>query len=333
MLLSPMNIASASWQEAMKSAVRDAATLMRLLGLDSNQVSLSSKGEAQFPVFVPLPYLARIRPGDPFDPLLLQVTPQYAESVDAAGFVADPVGDLEVEKTPGLLHKYHGRVLMVVSGSCAIHCRYCFRRHFPYELAPKSLQQWEPTFRYIEEDDSIHEVILSGGDPLTLVDNTLQSIVERIASIDHVQRLRVHTRLPVVIPQRVTDALCEIFSSSRLATWVVLHINHAREIDGEVEHSISRLRNAGATLLNQAVLLRGVNDNVDALHQLFEKLVDCNVAPYYLHQLDRVAGGAHFEVPPELGRQWIAELRKRLPGYAIPLFVQEIAGEESKTAL
>jgi EF-P beta-lysylation protein EpmB len=222
---------------------------------------------------------------------------------------------------------------MVVSGSCAIHCRYCFRRHFPYELAPKSLEQWEPTFRYIEEDDSIHEVILSGGDPLTLVDSTLQSIVERIASIDHVQRLRVHTRLPVVIPQRVTDALCEIFSSTRLATWVVLHINHAREIDGEVEQSISRLRNAGATLLNQAVLLRGVNDNVDALRQLFEKLVDCNVSPYYLHQLDRVAGGAHFEVPLELGQQWIADLRKRLPGYAIPLFVQEIAGEESKTAL
>jgi KamA family protein len=168
---------------------------------------------------------------------------------------------------------------------------------------------------------------------LTLVDSTLQSIVERIASIDHVQRLRVHTRLPVVIPQRVTDTLCEIFSSTRLATWVVLHINHAREIDGEVEQSISRLRNAGATLLNQAVLLRGVNDNVDALRQLFEKLVDCNVSPYYLHQLDRVAGGAHFEVPLELGQQWIADLRKRLPGYAIPLFVQEIAGEESKTAL
>jgi len=317
----------------MKTAVRDSANLMRLLGLDSNQVSLSSKGEAQFPVFVPLPYLSRIRPGDPFDPLLLQVMPQYAESVDAFGFVEDPVGDLEVEKTPGLLHKYHGRVLMVVSGSCAIHCRYCFRRHFPYELAPKSLQQWEPAFRYIEEDDSIHEVILSGGDPLTLVDSTLQSIVERIASIDHLQRLRVHTRLPVVIPQRVTDALCEIFSSTRLATWVVLHINHAREIDGEVEQSISRLRNAGATLLNQAVLLRGVNDNVDALHQLFEKLVDCNVSPYYLHQLDQVAGGAHFEVPLELGQQWIADLRKRLPGYAIPLFVQEISGEESKTAL
>jgi EF-P beta-lysylation protein EpmB len=328
-----MNCSSSSWQEAMKTAVRDSANLMRLLGLDSNQVSLSSKGEAQFPVFVPLPYLSRIRPGDPFDPLLLQVMPQYAESVDAFGFVEDPVGDLKVEKSPGLLHKYPGRVLMVVSGSCAIHCRYCFRRHFPYELAPKSLQQWEPTFRYIEEDDSIHEVILSGGDPLTLVDSTLQSIVERIASIDHVQRLRVHTRLPVVIPQRVTDALCEIFSSTRLATWVVLHINHAREIDGEVEQSISRLRNAGATLLNQAVLLRGVNDNVDALRQLFEKLVDCNVSPYYLHQLDRVAGGAHFEVPLELGQQWIADLRKRLPGYAIPLFVQEIAGEESKTAL
>jgi L-lysine 2,3-aminomutase len=308
-----MNCSSSSWQEAMKTAVRDSANLMRLLGLDSNQVSLSSKGEAQFPVFVPLPYLSRIRPGDPFDPLLLQVMPQYAESVDAFGFVEDPVGDLKVEKSPGLLHKYPGRVLMVVSGSCAIHCRYCFRRHFPYELAPKSLQQW--------------------GDPLTLVDSTLQSIVERIASIDHVQRLRVHTRLPVVIPQRVTDTLCEIFSSTRLATWVVLHINHAREIDGEVEQSISRLRNAGATLLNQAVLLRGVNDNVDALHQLFEKLVDCNVSPYYLHQLDRVAGGAHFEVPLELGQQWIADLRKRLPGYAIPLFVQEIAGEESKTAL
>ena len=333
MLLSPMNGSSLSWQEAMKSAVRDSAALLTHLGLTSDQVHLSQKGETQFPVFVPIPYLSRIQPGNPFDPLLLQVLPQHAESVDAVGYVADPVGDLDVEKTPGLLHKYQGRVLMVLSGSCAIHCRYCFRRHFPYELAPKSQQQWEPSYRYIEANESIHEVILSGGDPLTLVDSTLHSIVERIGSIDHVQRLRVHTRLPVVIPQRVTDGLCEILSSTRLASWVVLHINHAQEIDEEVEQSIKRLQDAGATVLNQAVLLQGINDNVDTLHQLFEKLVNCNVSPYYLHQLDRVAGGAHFEVPIELGRQWIQDLRKRLPGYALPAFVQEIAGEESKTAL
>jgi EF-P beta-lysylation protein EpmB len=274
-----------------------------------------------------------MRPSDAADPLLRQVLPIDAESITATGFTADPVGDHAAELRPGLIHKYQGRVLMVTTGACAVHCRYCFRRHFPYEEAPKSLAAWEPAFQAIAEDSTISEVILSGGDPLTLVDPLLARLADRLAEIPHVRRLRVHTRLPIVIPQRVTDELLAWLCGTRLTPIMVVHANHPAEIDSTVATELSRLVEAGIPVLNQAVLLRSVNDDVAVLAELCERLVNLRVMPYYLHQLDRVAGAAHFEVPLQRGRELMAQLQSRLPGYAVPRYVQEIAGEEHKIPL
>ncbi len=324
---------SVSWQLAMKRAVRNSDALCQAMRLDPASVCISNEGEQQFPVFVPLEFLSRMKLGDASDPLLLQVLARGDESIADPRFKMDPVGDSDVEAASGLLHKYAGRVLLVVSGACAIHCRYCFRRHYPYATAPKGIEQWLPALDYIRSDSSIHEVILSGGDPLTLIDATLSELVERLDAIPHLARLRIHTRLPVVIPQRVDDSLCNWLASTRLSKWVVLHINHSQEIDSHLVAAIGRLQRTGATVLNQSVLLRGINDTVEAMAQLCERLVDCGVLPYYMHQLDRVAGASHFEVPQERGLEIVEQLAKRLPGYAVPKYVVEIAGQPSKTAL
>jgi L-lysine 2,3-aminomutase len=315
----------------MKNAIRSSSEMYSELGIAPSSIQSSDQGESEFPVFVPLEFLRRMRKGDTNDPLLLQVTPLAAESIVDAGYVLDPVGDTKVERAPGLLHKYSGRVLMIVTGACGVHCRYCFRRHYTYSTAPKSIAQWQSAIEYIESDPTIHEVILSGGDPLTVVDDTLSQLVARLDRISHLKRLRIHTRMPVVIPQRVDASLCAWLEESRLAKWIVLHINHAQEIDSHVVHSVRRLQSTGSVVLNQAVLLRGVNDSVEVLAALCERLVDINVLPYYLHQLDRVAGATHFAVDRDLGRALVGELAKRLPGFAVPKFVEEIAGEASKS--
>ncbi len=317
----------------MKCAIRNSRELCEALDLTPELVHPSIDGEAQFPVFVPLEFLRRMRQGDANDPLLLQVLPRAEESMVDSAFDSDPVGDSHAEKAPGLLHKYVGRVLLILSGVCGVHCRYCFRRHYPYSTAPKSIERWLPALAYIQNDPSIHEVILSGGDPLTIVDEHLSELVERLDAIPHLTRLRIHTRLPVVIPQRVDEHLCGWLARTRLSKWVVLHINHSQEIDVHVVDAISRLRRTGATVLNQAVLLRGVNDTVEQLECLCERLVDCGVQPYYLHQLDRVSGATHFEVKRERGLAMIVELANRLPGYAVPKYVVEIAGQASKTPI
>lgn len=328
MIGSPDN---ATWQRAMKFAIRDSLRLCQALGIDPNELPVSESGERQFPVFVPLEFLARMKHGDPFDPLLLQVIPRSGENIVSPDFTSDPVGDNIVEMAPGLLHKYIGRVLLIVSGACAVHCRYCFRRHYPYSTAPKSIDHWLPALEYIRSDASIHEVILSGGDPLTVADPQLSQLVELLGDIPHLTRLRIHTRVPVVIPQRVDANLCAWLERSRLAKWVVLHINHAQEIDSSVVAAIHRLKATGTTVLNQSVLLRDVNDNIKTLQELCEQLVDIGVMPYYLHQLDRVDGASHFESDPILGLSLVEELAKRLPGYAVPRYVSEIAGEPNKT--
>jgi EF-P beta-lysylation protein EpmB len=272
-------------------------------------------------------------PGDPHDPLLLQVLPRAEEAGAAMNFVSDPVGDLDAALAPGLLHKYHGRVLLVTTGVCAIHCRYCFRRHFPYETTPRTLEAWRPAIRQIAADRSVEEVILSGGDPLTLVDSLLERLVGELAGISHLKRLRVHTRLPVVIPERVTDEMLGWITGSRLAPIVVVHVNHAREVSDDVATALTKLILGGVPVLNQTVLLRGVNDDIESLVELSRALVNLRVMPYYLHQLDRVAGAAHFEVPVKRGIELIEQLRARLPGYCVPRYVQEIAGEASKRVL
>jgi EF-P beta-lysylation protein EpmB len=249
------------------------------------------------------------------------------------GGLMDPVGDLDAQRLPGLLQKYAGRVLLVTTGACAVHCRYCFRRHYPYDTAPKTLAAWQPALDEIAGDESISEVILSGGDPLTLRDSLLASLAERLAEIPHLRRLRVHTRLPLMIPERINDELLEWLRGTRLSPVMVIHANHANELTGDAADAVQRIVAAGIPTLNQTVLLRGINDDVETLAALSERLLDLGGLPYYLHQLDRVAGALHFEVPIERGLELIAALRARLPGYAVPRYVQERAGEASKTIL
>jgi EF-P beta-lysylation protein EpmB len=237
------------------------------------------------------------------------------------------------EESPSLIQKYDRRALVIATGACAIHCRYCFRRHFPYGEAGLTPERLAATASALAADETLDEVILSGGDPLSLSDGKLLQLVRAIEGIPHVQRLRVHTRLPVVIPSRVTRSLVRMLQQTRLAPWVVVHINHAQEIDDEVAKSLGRLINAGIPVLNQAVLLKGVNDSVEALEGLCRTLVNLRVMPYYLHQLDRVTGAAHFEVEEATGLLLIESLRERLPGYAVPRYVREVAGATSKTPL
>jgi EF-P beta-lysylation protein EpmB len=250
-----------------------------------------------------------------------------------ADFTTDPVGDRLAKRTPGLLHKYNGRVLLVTTGACAIHCRYCFRRHYPYAETPRGIEAWQPALAAVADDDSVHEVILSGGDPLTLVDSLLAELTIRLAEIPHLRRLRLHTRLPVLIPERVTDDLLSWLRGTRLVPWVVVHVNHPAELDKPVGEALTRLIDAGIPVLNQAVLLRGVNDDLETLVELSERLIQLRVMPYYLHQLDRVAGAAHFEVPVEMGRVLIEQMRARLPGYAVPRYVEEVLGAPYKVNL
>ena len=317
------------WQLAMKRAIRSAGELRQYLSLGPDRDGLDER----FPTFVPLELASRINSGDPDDPVLRQVLPVNEEFVESHGFVSDPVGDLAASHPGGVLHKYHGRALIVTNGACAVHCRYCFRREFPYQDLNAQQSKWSKAIEYVRNDNSIEEVLLSGGDPLTLADESLTSLVTAIERVDHVRRLRIHTRLPIVIPQRVTDALVDRLASSRLAVWIVVHTNHRQEIDRAVSESLVKLRRAGLSMLNQSVLLAGVNDNVEALVDLSKSLVDIGVQPYYLHQLDRVRGASHFWVPPSLGVALVEEMRKRLPGYAVPTYVVEEAGEESKTII
>jgi EF-P beta-lysylation protein EpmB len=318
---------------SLAKAVRDPDELISLLGLPDDLREPARLAAQSFPLLVPRSFLARMRPADASDPLLRQVLPLGAEEELAPGFTADAVGDLGARKAPGLIHKYHGRALLVAAGACAVHCRYCFRRHYPYGDDPRRLDDWEPAIATIAADESISEVILSGGDPLMLTDARLTALIGRLESIPHLRRLRVHTRLPIVLPDRVTPEFLALLRLARLATAVVVHANHPNELVGDCAEAIRLLSRSGVTVLNQAVLLRGINDDAGVLAELSERLFDLGVLPYYLHQLDRVAGAAHFEVPEETGRELMAELRRRLPGYLVPKYVREVAGEIGKTLI
>jgi EF-P beta-lysylation protein EpmB len=322
-----------AWQRELTHAVTDAAELVRLLGLDPALIEPARAAARQFGLRAPRGYVARMRPGDPADPLLRQVLPLAAENVAAPDFVLDPVGDLSSMAVPGVLHKYQGRVLLTITGACAVHCRYCFRRHFPYGDANPASEQWGAALKYIADDASIREVILSGGDPLTLTDDKLAGLLRRLNDIAHLERLRIHTRLPIVLPARVTRELCGTIGASRLQTVVVVHANHANEIDADVAAALRDLRDAGATLLNQSVLLAGVNDDADALCALSERLFTAGVLPYYLHLLDRVQGAAHFDVDGARAERLWRVVAARLPGYLVPRLVREVAGAAYKLPL
>lgn len=321
------------WQTQLAQAIRDPRELLARLGLDDRWLPGANQGHALFEVRVPEAYLSRMRQNDPQDPLLRQVLPVTAETDSVAGFVSDPLEEAEHTPRRGLIHKYHGRVLLIASPTCAINCRYCFRRHFPYAENSPSRTQWEETLTYLRRAPSIQEAILSGGDPLASSDRRLAWLVERLGEIPHLRRLRIHTRLPVVIPDRVDDALLAWLQATRLQTVMVLHINHPNEIDAAVVDACKRLRGVGVTLLNQSVLLRGVNDDVETLAALSERLFSAGVLPYYLHVLDPVAGAAHFDVPDSEALALVDALRTRLAGFLLPRLVREVPGEASKTPL
>jgi len=313
--------------------VTDPAELCRLVGLGPPVARAAARAQGSFPLLAPRTYVARIRPGDPEDPLLLQVLPRPCELNQPPEFTTDPLGEAGAAETCGLLRKYPGRALIVATGACAVHCRFCFRRHFPYASSPKPPRRWDSALKRIAADPSIREVILSGGDPLTLDDKLLAGLAQRLARIRHLRRLRLHTRTPIVIPERVTDELLGWLRGTRLTPIVVVHVNHPAELDKGVAAALARLVDAGVPVLSQSVLLRGVNDRIDALAGLYERLVELRVMPYYLHQLDRVAGAAHFEVPESTGRALVHQLRARLPGYAVPRYVRETPGEPNKRLL
>ena len=318
------------WQTEMAEAVRDPRELLALLQLDPAWLEPAKRAAALFPLRVPHAFLARIAKGDPADPLLRQVLPLGAELDEVPGYSRDPVGDMPSLAARGLLHKYRGRVLLITTGACGVHCRYCFRRHFPYSDETARAEEWREALDYLRGDTSINEVILSGGDPLSLSDERLAALVQSLEGIPHIRRLRIHTRQPVVLPSRVDEGLVGWLESCRLQKVVVLHVNHAREIDAAVREACTRLRGTGATLLNQTVLLRGVNDSAKALSDLSEALFEAGVLPYYLNLLDPVAGAAHFDVPEAEALTLMTELRGVLPGYLVPRLVREVPGAPSK---
>ncbi|XOV86054.1 MAG: EF-P beta-lysylation protein EpmB [Pseudomonadota bacterium] len=322
--LKDMSWQSQPWQWQLQNAVTSIDELVRLLELNYPLVA------DPFPVMVPLPFLARMEPGNPADPLLLQVLPSAAERANVPGFSVDPVGEQGISAVRGLLHKYHGRVLVVTTGQCAVNCRYCFRRHFPYQDTTPGRRDWQTIFDHIRADATISEVILSGGDPLILPDDRLAWIADELAGIAHIETLRIHTRLPVMIPSRVSTELLTWMAASRLQLVLVTHINHPREIDESVSQAAARLKAAGVLLLNQSVLLRAINDSAITLAELSRKLFRAGILPYYLHLLDPVSGAAHFDVPRDEALQLVTLMGNMLPGYLVPRLVREVPGASSK---
>jgi EF-P beta-lysylation protein EpmB len=327
-------VTSPAWQRELSRAITRPEELIAALDLDPALLVGARAANQSFALRVTPSYLARMRRGDRHDPLLRQVLPLAEEHVEQDGYVADPLHEREYNRAPGLLQKYAGRALLITTQACAIHCRYCFRREFPYDEQHEreGAGRWSAALAAIAADASIEEVILSGGDPLSLSDARLAQLTDALQAIPHLRRLRVHTRQPVVLPSRVDAGLAEWLRGIRLPCVFVLHVNHANEIDGEVRAACARLRSAGVTLLNQSVLLRGVNDDVDVLANLSRALFDAGVTPYYLHLADPVRGTAHFDVPLARARELVASLATRLSGYLVPRLVREVPGAASKVS-
>ncbi|MEX9610056.1 EF-P beta-lysylation protein EpmB [Providencia manganoxydans] len=321
------------WIQQLAEAITNPNELLQILGLENHQASKDGNDARKlFPLRVPRPFISRMKKGDPQDPLLLQVLTARAEFDTHPGFSTDPLEEQDNE-IPSLLHKYHNRALMLVKGGCAVNCRYCFRRHFPYEDNKGNKNNWLIAVDYIKNHTELNEIIFSGGDPLMAKDHELDWLIGQLEAIPHIKRLRIHSRLPVVIPERITDGLCQRLADSRLQSIMVTHINHANEIDDELRSAMQKLKKAGVTLLNQSVLLRGINDNADTLANLSNSLFDAGILPYYLHVLDKVQGAAHFLVSDQEARLVIQQLLGKISGYLVPKLAREIGGEPSKTLL
>lgn len=321
------------WLAQLADVVTSPDELLHLLNVDADANLLAGRDAKRlFALRVPRAFIARMEPGNPNDPLLRQVLTSQEEFITAPGFSTDPLEE-QHSVVPGLLHKYSNRALLLVKGGCAVNCRYCFRRHFPYAENQGNKRNWQTALEYIVAHPELDEIIFSGGDPLMAKDHELDWLFTQLEAISHIKRLRIHSRLPIVIPARITDALVARISTSSLQVLLVNHINHANEIDAEFHAAMKRLSMAGVTLLNQSVLLRGVNDNAQTLADLSNALFDVGVMPYYLHVLDRVQGAAHFMVDDEEARAVIRELLTLVSGYLVPRLAREIGGEPSKTPL
>jgi len=326
----PINLYS-DWKAELSQCITSAEQLLQQLGLRTEDLSVAQQAAATFPLKVPQSFVERMEFGNPMDPLLKQVLPVEAELDSNPNYSHDPVQESQYNPVSGIVHKYRNRVLMIVSPNCAINCRYCFRRHFPYQENRQSKQQWLQALDYLRNKPEINEVIYSGGDPLAANDHFLSWLTAQIESIAHIKRLRIHTRLPVVIPSRIDSQLLDWLSNTRLKPIVVLHINHANEIDHSLHNATSKLLDAGIRVLNQTVLLKGVNDSASALVALSEKLFDSDIMPYYLHLLDPVQGASHFDIPHHLALDLYRQMQAELPGFLVPKLVRENPGEKSKT--
>lgn len=322
----------ASWQKELANAVKNPEKLLEMLALDDNSSLLSAVARKQFPMIAPLPFIAKMKLGDINDPLLKQVLPIKDEELIDDGYLIDPLQEHE-NAIPGLLHKYKSRVLLIVKSGCAINCRYCFRRHFPYQDNNLNKAQLVNVIEYLKSNPQVNEVILSGGDPLMSKDDFLEYIITSLAALPQLKRLRIHTRLPVVIPNRVTPKLVNLLKDTRLNVTVVLHINHANEIDDDFKNKIKMLHQAGIQLLNQSVLLKGVNDTSGALINLSEALSDAHILPYYLFLLDKVQGAQHFDLLEENAKALINQMNAELPGYLVPKLSREIPNKKHKTII
>ncbi len=314
------------WQQQLKAALRNDHS--RPLQHTEN---FSAAAADLFPTVITNDMLGLIDRHNPQDPILAQFLPDAAETQTTEGFKADPVGDSAATQVPGLIHKYHGRVLLIASGSCAVNCRYCFRRHFPYSQSYAPRNNWQKSIQYIQQTSTLHEVILSGGDPLTLDTDNLNNLSSQLESIPHIKTLRIHSRIPVVLPQRIDTEFLNWAKALKLHKVMVLHINHANELSTTAQQAIAALKTAGFVLLNQSVLLKGVNDSADTLADLSHRLFACSILPYYLHQMDAVQNAAHFCIPEPEAYKIHQQLKALLPGYLTPKLVKEIAGEDSKS--
>lgn len=319
-----------SWQNALVNAITDPQELLELLELDMSLLEPAKKAVKHFSLKVPRSFLARIKKGDPDDPLLKQILPIGAELEEHSAYETDPLKESAANPIPGLLHKYHSRVLLTLMGTCGINCRYCFRRYFPYEKNNPGSQGWDKALDYIANNSTIKEVILSGGDPLVASNSLLDQFSKKLALIPHIKRLRIHSRMPIALPERIDNEFVEWITRLPFKTILVVHTNHPQEIDATVKDAMLRLSKTGITLLNQSVLLKGINDNVETLVQLSETLFDAGIQPYYLHVLDKVQGAAHFDIERKTAQALHWELTQRLSGFLVPQLVSEQAGVPAK---
>ncbi|MUH73259.1 EF-P beta-lysylation protein EpmB [Psychrosphaera haliotis] len=320
------------WQKELKQSFSRLDDLLSFLQISTENIDQHSEARRLFSMRVPKPFAKLMMPGDIDDPLLKQVMPSVQEFETKAGFITDPL-DEHNSAQPGLLHKYKSRVLIMFKTGCAVNCRYCFRRHFPYADNSVNKSQLKQHLQYLEDHSEINEVILSGGDPLMAKDDATSWFVSQLELIPNIKRLRIHTRLPVVIPSRITQALCDILKNSRLKTIMVLHINHENEISPELANGLLKLKQANCTLLNQAVLLKNINDNVATQVNLSERLFEVGILPYYLHLFDKVDGASHFNVDEADAKRVYGQMLVELPGFLMPKLVREIGGEASKTPI